>query len=255
MSALLATVLASSLVGSLHCAAMCGPLQGLYLDASLAGGGGGGGVGGGDRWRRPLAHAAGRLGAYATLGALAGGVGAAVDLAGALANVQRAAMIVAGVVLVAWGALALASALGAPVPSLRPRVFNRAIVKIRRKRPTVRAALIGLLSGALPCGWLWAFVVVAAGTGSLPGGVAVMAAFWLGTVPMMVGLGAFAAPIVRRVGARLPFVTAAALVAMGVLALQARVPLMHAGRAEAAAVSEGGGGVPTAPACHGGGEP
>ncbi len=250
MSALLATVLASSLVGSLHCAAMCGPLQGLYLDASLTGGGGGGGV---DRWRRPLAHAAGRLGAYATLGAIAGGVGAAVDLAGALANVQRAAMIVAGVALVAWGALALASALGAPVPSLRPRVFNRAVVRIRKKRPTVRAALVGLLSGALPCGWLWAFVVVAAGTGSVLGGVAVMSTFWLGTVPMMVGLGAFAAPLVRRIGARLPFVTAAALVLMGVFALQARVPVMHAGSAATAGVSEGGA-IPTAPACHGGDE-
>ena len=102
MTTLLATVLASSVLGSLHCAAMCGPLQGLYLDATLAGGA---------RWRRPLAHAAGRLGAYVTLGAIAGGVGAAVDLAGALADVQRAAMIVAGAMLVAWGALALASAL------------------------------------------------------------------------------------------------------------------------------------------------
>jgi sulfite exporter TauE/SafE len=150
---------------------------------------------------------------------------------------------------VTWGALALASALGAPVPSLaslRPRVFERGLVQIRRRRPTARAALLGLLSAALPCGWLWAFVVVAAGTGSIVGGALVMATFWLGTVPMMVGLGAFAAPIVRRIGARLPFVTAAALVALGILALHARVPMMHAGRAHADAST----GVPTEPACH-----
>jgi sulfite exporter TauE/SafE len=240
VSALLATVLASSLVGSVHCAAMCGPLQGLYLDASLAGGA---------RWRRPLAHAGGRLGAYVTLGAIAGGVGAAVDLAGSLGDVQRAAMIVAGAMLVAWGAMALASALGAPVPSLsslRPRVFQRGVVQIRRRRPTVRAALLGLLSAALPCGWLWAFVVVAAGTGSVLAGALVMSTFWLGTVPMMVGLGAFAAPIVRRIGARLPFVTAAALIAMGIFALQARVPMLHAGATRA----DSAGGVPTEPACH-----
>ncbi|MBE7450024.1 MAG: sulfite exporter TauE/SafE family protein [Kofleriaceae bacterium] len=41
-----------------------------------------------------------------------------------------------------------------------------------------RAALLGLLSAALPCGWLWAFVVVAAGTGSPVGGALVMTAFW-----------------------------------------------------------------------------
>jgi sulfite exporter TauE/SafE len=238
VSALLATVLASSVVGSLHCAAMCGPLQSLYLDRSLTGG---------ERWRRPLAHAGGRLAAYVSLGAVAGAVGAAVDLAGAAADVQRAAMIVAGVLLVAWGAVALASALGAPVPSLRPRAFNRGLVTIRRRRPAVRAALIGLLSAALPCGWLWAFVVVAAGTGSLPGGALVMATFWLGTVPMMVGLGAFAAPVIRQLGARLPFVTAAALVAVGVMALHARVPLVRG----AAVGADAGTGVPTEPACHG----
>jgi sulfite exporter TauE/SafE len=172
-----------------------------------------------------------------------------VDLAGALADVQRAAMIVAGAMLVAWGALALASALGAPVPSLsslRPRAFQRGLVRIRRRRPAARAALLGLLSAALPCGWLWAFVVVAAGTGSVLAGVLVMGTFWLGTVPMLVGLGAFAAPIARRIGARLPFVTAAALVALGIFALQARVPMLHAERAHAGTATA----VPTAPACH-----
>lgn len=238
MSALLATVLVSSVVGSLHCAAMCGPLQSLYLDPSHATL---------DRWRGPLAHAAGRLGAYVTLGAIAGAVGAAVDLAGTLASVQRAAMIVAGVVLVGWGSVALASALGAPVPSLRPRVWGRAVVKIRKRRPTVRAALVGLLSATLPCGWLWAFVVAAAGTGSVPGGVALMGAFWLGTVPMMVGLGAFAAPLVRRLGARLPIVTAAVLVAIGVISLRARLPMMRTHVVDDAASLR----VPSEPACHG----
>jgi sulfite exporter TauE/SafE len=32
-------------------------------------------------------------------------------------------------------------------------------------RPEVRAAILGLGSALLPCGWLYAFVVTAAGTG------------------------------------------------------------------------------------------
>ncbi len=241
MSTLHAAVLGSSIVGSLHCAAMCGPLQGLYLDPSPSG------AAGGARWRAPVAHALGRLGAYASLGALAGGIGAAVDLAGALADVQRAAMIIAGVALVAWGAVALASALGVPVPSLRPRRWSREVVRIRRRRrPEVRAVLLGLLSAALPCGWLWAFVVVAAGSGSIAGGALLMTTFWLGTVPMMVGLGGLAGPMVKRIGGRLPFVTAAVLVAVGVIALQARVPMLHAGTAVAPAAA-----VPDGPSCHG----
>lgn len=236
MIALLAAVLGSSVVGSLHCAAMCGPLQSLYVDPAMTAI---------ERWRGPLLHALGRLAAYVTLGALAGGLGVAVDLGGALVNVQRAAMIIAGVALIAWGALALASALGVKVPALRPRLWSKGLVRIRKRRPGTRAVLVGLLSGALPCGWLWAFVVVAAGTGGFASGAFVMATFWLGTVPMMVGLGALAGPAVRRLGARLPVVTAAVLVAIGVIALRARVPMLHVH--ERAAASD----VPAAPACHG----
>jgi sulfite exporter TauE/SafE len=234
--ALLAAVLGSSVVGSLHCAVMCGPLQSLYLDPAMSRV---------DRWRGPSLHALGRLGAYATLGAVAGGVGAAVDLGGALVNVQRAAMIIAGVALIAWGVLALASALGVKLPTLRPRIWSQGLVRIRKRRPGTRAVLVGLLSGALPCGWLWAFVVVAAGTGGVAGGAIVMTTFWLGTVPMMVGLGAFAGPAVRTIGARLPVVTAAVLVSIGVIALRARVPMLHVHESAAAT------GVPTEPACHG----
>jgi uncharacterized protein len=236
MITLLGAVLGSSVVGSLHCAVMCGPLQSLYLDPAMARV---------DRWRGPTLHALGRLGAYVTLGAVAGGIGAAVDLGGALVNVQRAAMIIAGVALIAWGVLALASALGVKLPSVRARMWSKGLVRIRKRKPGTRAVLVGLLSGALPCGWLWAFVVVAAGTGGVVGGAIVMATFWAGTVPMMVGLGAFAGPMVRKLGSRLPVVTAAVLVAVGVIALRARVPMLHV--QESAAET----GVPTEPACHG----
>ena len=246
MIAVLGSVVAASALGSLHCAAMCGPLTSLYLEpATLAAGRASARV----RWTAPLAHNLGRLGAYATLGALAGGLGSAIDLAGRAASVQRAAMIIAAGAVVAWGTLALASALGLPVPSLAPRTWNRALVKIRRRRPVVRAALVGLLSAALPCGWLWAFVMVAAGTGSVFTGVAVMTAFWLGTVPRMMGSGTVAQPLIRRLGARLPLVIALALIAVGVVALSARTPML--GAMPPAAATPGA--IPTEPACHGGG--
>jgi sulfite exporter TauE/SafE len=236
--ALLAAVLGASVVGSLHCAVMCGPLQALYLDPAMSRI---------DRWRGPALHALGRLGAYVTLGAVAGGVGAAVDLGAALVNVQRAAMIIAGTALIAWGVLALASALGVKLPSWKPRLWKKGLVQIRKRKPGTRAVLVGLLSGALPCGWLWAFVVVAGGTGGVVTGALVMMTFWLGTVPMMVGLGAFAGPAVRTLGARLPVVTAAVLVAIGVIALRARVPMLHVPVHERATAGD----VPTEPACHG----
>src|SRR5262245_46810480 len=56
MTALWAAILASSLAGSLHCVAMCGPLLGLH--------------GGARSLRLALVHALGRLTTYAALGAL-----------------------------------------------------------------------------------------------------------------------------------------------------------------------------------------
>lgn len=234
MIALVGSVIAASLLGSLHCAAMCGPLTSLaYAPA--------------DRWRGIAGHALGRLAAYGALGAAAGGLGSVIELAGRAASVQRAAMIVAAGAVVAWGTLSLAAALGVPVPRFGGGLWRRGLVKIRRRRPAVRAALVGLLSAALPCGWLWGFVMVAAGTGGVGGGVAVMAAFWLGTLPMMIGVGAIATPLVRRLGARLPVVTAAALIAVGVVALAVRTPMLGA-RPAAAAATE----VPAGASCHGG---
>ncbi len=92
---------------------------------------------------------------------------------------------------------------------------------------------MGAITGLIPCGWLWAFVITAAGTGSPVSGALVMLAFWLGTVPAMVGLLAFAGPVLARLRARMPAVTAVALIALGLgtLALRWR----DAGTAQVAA--------------------
>jgi uncharacterized protein len=83
--------------------------------------------------------------------------------------------------------------------------------------------VIGLLTGALPCGWLYGFVVAAAGTGSAPAGALLMTVFWAGTVPVMLGLGVgiqvAAAPLRRH----LPTVCALAMIAVGALAVSGRV--------------------------------
>ena len=189
MDSLLLAVFVASLVGSLHCVGMCGPFVAFYAGADGSGGA-----------RRLLSHAVysgGRLVAYATLGVAAGGIGAALDLAGSLAGFQRVAAVVAGVVMVTWGVLALLQARGARIFAQRSKSalsarLSRGFSVVGQQPPVVRATAVGLLSGLLPCGWLWAFLVTAAGTGTPLGGASVMAAFWLGTVPALlaVGLGA-----------------------------------------------------------------
>ncbi|MEO6773667.1 MAG: sulfite exporter TauE/SafE family protein [Kofleriaceae bacterium] len=226
----LAGITAASVLGSIHCVAMCGPLVGLH---------------GGTRSVRLAAiHSLGRLLTYTTIGALAGLAGSALDLAGRIGNIQRLATIVAGSTIVGWGIFALIRATRAHAPAPRPTTtataatttrstaFGTALVHIRTRKHVRRTFALGLITGLLPCGWLWAFAISAAGTGSPAGGALVMIAFWLGTVPAMVGLLGLAGPLIARLRARLPVVTALALIAIGLATLGLRWRDAGAGQLE-----------------------
>ena len=112
MTGLLVAVAASSLAGSVHCAAMCGPLLGLYQ------GPGGAGV------RAHLAHAGGRGLAYVLLGTLAGTLGSVVDLAGEVVAVQRVAWVLGAAAVILGGGLGVSAALGVGVPLSGGRAFG-----------------------------------------------------------------------------------------------------------------------------------
>lgn len=218
-------VLVASLVGSLHCVAMCGPLAALHHGGSPA-----------QRWRGVALHQAGRALGYVMLGALAGTLGKVVDLAGAALAVQRAAMILAAAGLASWGVMMAVTALrarkaarasaGAASVSGASSLFGRGLVKLRTRPPARRAFGLGLLNAILPCGWLWAFVALAAGTGSTTLGAGTMLAFWLGTMPALLGATALATPLLARVRTRWPLVTAALVIGLAGTALLLRLPLL-----------------------------
>jgi len=218
--ALAGSVLLASLIGSPHCAGMCGGFVCFY-----AGPGGRG---------QNLAHVAynlGRLVSYVLLGVLAGSVGHVLDRAGAAAGLQRTAALGAGAVMVVWGVAALSAALGARLPSLATPGFLRvrfaaAMRRVHAQPPAVRALTLGLVTTLLPCGWLWIYVATAAGTGSVLTAMLVMAAFWLGTVPMMAGIGLAAQRALGPLRRRLPLFTAATLVVLGLLTLGGKFGVM-----------------------------
>ncbi|MBK7536914.1 MAG: sulfite exporter TauE/SafE family protein [Myxococcales bacterium] len=222
----LAAVLVASLVGSLHCVAMCGPLAALHHGGSAK-----------QRWRGVALHQLGRALGYAGLGVVAGLAGKMVDLAGAALAVQRAAMVIAAAGLAAWGVMLAVTALrarkaaratsasAAPVTGASS-FFGRGLVKLRTRPPARRALGLGLLNAVLPCGWLWAFVALAAGTGSALLGASTMLAFWLGTMPALLGATALATPLLARVRSRWPLVTAALVMSLAGAALLLRWPLL-----------------------------
>jgi hypothetical protein len=215
-------VLLVSLFGSLHCAGMCGPL------VAFAVGGTGPEM---SRWRRALLHGlyhGGRMISYALLGAIAGVLGAALNLGGAWVGVQRIAAIVAGAMMVAVGIAALLHHRGIGLPRIGIPGWIRRIAALGQRaavglRPLPRSFVMGLLTALLPCGWLYAFVIVAAGAGSMFWGAAVMVAFWAGTVPVLASVGLGAQALAGALGRKLPLATALLLVAVGLMTIGGRL--------------------------------
>jgi hypothetical protein len=216
---LLLSVLGASLLGSVHCAAMCGGFVCLYSGTGSA------------RHTGAAPHAAynaGRLVSYLMLGAVAGSIGHGVDRVGGIAGIGRLATVVAGALMVVWGGSTLLAALGVRMArQSTPRAVQAALtsllVRFRDQSATVRGAATGLLTTLLPCGWLYVFVATAGGTGRVTDGLLVMFVFWLGTLPMMVTIGLGAQRLFGAFQRRLPLVAAGAAVVLGFLSMAGRI--------------------------------
>lgn len=256
MLALFIAVFIASLLGSTHCAGMCGAF------AAFA-------VTGGERPAHPVALTAayngGRLITYTALGAASGFIGSAIDLGTSAVGLQRGAAILAGALMLGFAAIGLARHFGARLPrAYVPPLLHRAAAAGHRlafnRPPVQRAVAIGLLTTLLPCGWLYAFVITAAGTGSPLLGAATMASFWLGTLPIMAALGAGVRTLAGPLRAKLPVATSFLLAIVGIWTIAGRlnVPapsLAARTNAESSAASAAGmtdlAGDDTSPAIHG----
>ena len=220
--ALLSAVALASLLGSLHCAGMCGGLALFVVGAD-----------GTPRRSRTLhiAYHAGRGISYTIVGIIAGSIGAAIDLSGAYAGFQRPAAIMAGGFMILFGAGTIAAMMGARLGAKRllPKRYRDLLAKGHKLafalRPVPRAWAVGLLTPLLPCGWLYAFAIVAAGTAHPLTGAATMAVFWLGTLPVMVSVAAGLQMLTGPLRRRLPVLTSVLIVGAGLYTVMGRVSL------------------------------
>jgi len=222
MIALISAVFIASLLGSMHCAGMCGAFVAFAV------------TGGPEiqpsRTALNAAYNAGRLVTYTLLGIVAGALGAAMNLGGSMVGVQRTAAVVAGSLMVCFGVSAIARRIGVKVPRMPlPRFLQTTVAAGHRIAfdlpPFTRALVVGLLTTLLPCGWLYAFAITAAGTGSPALGAATMVAFWLGTLPMMIAVGVGIQSLTGGLRRHLPVVTSLLIVVVGVWTIIGRVRL------------------------------
>lgn len=92
----------------------------------------------------------------------------------------------------------------------------------RGQSPLVRASAIGLLTAILPCGWLFAFLIVAAGTAQPLSGALVMAVFALGSVPALAGMALSMTLLVGRFRRVIPWCSAVLITFVGAVTLLER---------------------------------
>ncbi|MBT9558590.1 MAG: sulfite exporter TauE/SafE family protein [Myxococcales bacterium] len=256
---LLVTAFTAGLVGSTHCLFMCGSL------AAVAAGGNAPNAPWQRRLGRALRFQGGRLVAYVTLGLAAGGIGSAVDLAGSAVGVSRVAVLIAGGLMMLSGLSLLLGRAFATTPEPKPgkpSALSRAQHALTRRvggllkvlPPSTRAVVLGATTGLLPCGFLWSFVTVAAGTGTPLGGAAVMAAFALGTAPATLGAATVFMEILARLGRNASVAVALALVATGAWTVWQRAKSLESTPTAVASTSEGPAPQAEAPAamscCH-----
>lgn len=163
--------IAWGVLGSLHCAAMCGPLQ---LMVPVPPGGAGRVVTG------RLVYQLGRLMTYLLLGLLAGLVGKSIWLIG----VQRWLSLGLGVAILAGFFLSKRVAVSLPAVRL-VGWLKTAMSRQLQRRTWGSLALLGALNGLLPCGLVYTALAGAVTTGSWSGAMLFMAWFGVGTIPMM----------------------------------------------------------------------
>ncbi len=169
------TAFVLGLIGSLHCAGMCGPLA-LALP-----------VVGNTRLSftaSRLLYNAGRLLTYCVIGALFGVVGRSLSLAG----LQRWLSLGAGVLILVG--LVLSTRTATKLPAWQTVAFlKRTFGSLLRRRTFASLLLLGAINGLLPCGLVYVAAAGATATGGVSSGIAYMVAFGLGTLPVMLGLG------------------------------------------------------------------
>jgi len=202
MSLSLFPVFVVGLLGSVHCAGMCGGIVGAFsavparrrfpvavaslgapvaLEAAL----------------RVMAYNAGRIASYTAAGALAGGLaGGMRTMAGAL-PLQVAGYWLANGMLVALGLYLMDAWRGLARVEAAGRWAWRRIEPLTRRLMPLDSPLklfgLGALWGWLPCGMVYSVLLTSMLSGSAASGAGVMLAFGLGTLPMLLAMGVLGA--------------------------------------------------------------
>jgi sulfite exporter TauE/SafE len=168
----LISVFVASLAGSFHCVGMCGGLMVATTQPQS----------------RYMYHL-GRGISYLILGFVAGLLGEKFYSSGVSTVIKNVAtfFIVAILLSTGWQMFRRPGApswIGQKIAWISHKLFPVAL-----KLPSrFQSFGVGIMTGALPCGWLYSFILLALAAQSLWRGGAILTVFWLGTIPALVFL-------------------------------------------------------------------
>lgn len=177
----LGAALLAGLLGGAHCAAMCGGIATGFSAMSARGG-----------WLSALESNLGRVGGYVVAGALAGGIGHGIVRVARLDWLMFGLRMLVGLVLVVV-ALRLLDRRGRLGFLPRPGAGAWPLLRPLQRRllpadTSLRRIGLGVLWGWLPCGLSTSLLAAAWLQASALNGALTMAAFGLGTLPVMLPL-------------------------------------------------------------------
>lgn len=181
---LVIATLFSSLVGSMHCVGMCTPFailaMGPATDIKTS------------RILRMSSYHFGRLVTYWTMGIGVAVLSSSLQWFGGGNQGLRFVGWGVGLTMIAVGLMRLIATFSWQMPVRHSRwsaAWSLAIVKLRRSYrggPVWMSSFFwGLTSTLLPCGWLYLFVLAAAAAPNAWMSIAMMTAFWIGTLPLL----------------------------------------------------------------------
>ena len=174
----------SGLIGSLgHCLGMCGPLN-MIVAVQV-------GKSGLPRLQSSVLYHLARVSVYTLLGAMVGMLGSLLGLSRQLTSIAGVVSIFVGLMLLFLG-MGYLGWFSVQLLEGKAEWWNLALSRLLDQDGWWGVIALGALNGLLPCGLVYAALLVAASSGTVWSGAVGMLAFGLGTFPAMlaVNLGA-----------------------------------------------------------------
>lgn len=175
------TAFAIGALGSFHCLGMCGPIA---LSVPMGGKSGLAGI------TRALTYNLGRVTTYSILGLIVGFLGKQL----VFSNFQQGLSIAVGVLIIAFIVLPKTITKKVDPTSMFARLFLKLKSTFRglfQSKSAFGPLVLGLVNGLLPCGLVYVGLAGALALGNPIESAQFMAAFGLGTIPIMISIMLF----------------------------------------------------------------